>query len=149
MVFFHLVWWSAFFVPFLFFWRFFFGVFGAHQHLKSLARPCEGLKAIGPDQFYFTWWVYLSFYHLFQVLWGHFNHWGVFGFFATCEEGSLDIGSSLWDLACAVQRLSSLPLGSEKEHFWQEVVYAPQQNWVCLFGDKLYRTEELSNSSGI
>eukprot|EP00913_Durusdinium_trenchii_P022721 g21337.t1 len=39
------------------------------------------------------------------------------------ESRSDEIGSSLWDFACAVQRLSSLPLGSEKDAFWDEVVH--------------------------
>lgn len=36
---------------------------------------------------------------------------------------SQDIGTPLWDFACAVQRLSSFPLGAQKDAFWDEVVH--------------------------
>ena len=40
---------------------------------------------------------------------------------------SQDIGTPLWDFACAVQRLSSFPLGAQKDAFWDEVVHASWQ----------------------
>ncbi|CAK9110436.1 Uncharacterized protein SCF082_LOCUS51292 [Durusdinium trenchii] len=56
------------------------------------------------------------------------------------ESRSDEIGSSLWDFACAVQRLSSLPLGSEKDAFWDEVVH------VALQRDRPFQAAQLLES---
>jgi len=42
------------------------------------------------------------------------------------ESQSQDIGTPLWDFACAVQRLSGFPLGAQKDAFWDEVVHVLQ-----------------------
>ena len=43
------------------------------------------------------------------------------------QSQSQDIGTPLWDFACAVQRLSSFPLGPQKDAFWDEVVHVSWQ----------------------
>ncbi|CAE7262871.1 unnamed protein product [Symbiodinium sp. CCMP2592] len=41
-------------------------------------------------------------------------------------------GTSLWDFACAVQRLSRLPLGEHEKAFWTEVTHVIRQTQVSL-----------------
>eukprot|EP00439_Symbiodinium_sp_Y106_P082389 s1553_g21.t2 len=42
------------------------------------------------------------------------------------------LGTSLWDFACAVQRLSRLPLGEHDKAFWTEVTHVIRQTQASL-----------------
>lgn len=62
---------------------------------------------------------------------------GLAGALRSQREAGAGLGSSLWDLACAVQRLAGLPaVKGRRKDFWQEVLHVAWRRYAR----KGYRT---------